>query len=117
MKYILSLFAILSIIIITSCATTHEPFHFVKVLGVTHAGDTVLIDVNSLRPRVYNTYQYRNSVPYYNYIPYNPQIIIRSFNKPNPRPVIITPVGPRPSLPIKPTSKPAAVVSNKKNNL
>jgi len=104
MKYILSLFAILSIIIITSCATTHEPFHFVKVLGVTHAGDTVLIDINSLRPRVYNTYQYRNSVPYYNYIPLSPQFIIRPT-----RPVIIpTPPVVRPT-PIKPIITPTLI--------
>jgi len=104
MKYILLLFAILSIIIITSCATTHEPFHFVKVLGVTHAGDTVLIDINSLRPRVYNTYQYRNSVPYYNYIPLSPQFIIRPT-----RPVIIpTPPVVRPT-PIKPIILPTPI--------
>tara|TARA_R110001599_G_scaffold58610_2_gene162177 strand:- start:335 stop:727 length:393 start_codon:yes stop_codon:yes gene_type:complete len=100
------LFMLLFLIIISSCRSTHEPFHFVKVLGITHAGDTVLIDVNSLRPKIYNTYQYNNSIPYYNTIPYNPQIIIRPIVVPKPRPTIVTPIGIKPIVinpPIKPT--------------
>jgi hypothetical protein len=58
------------------------------VLGVTYEGDTVLVDVNSLRFRVYNTYQYNNTKPYYRNIPYNPQIIIRPAIKPKPRRVV-----------------------------
>ena len=105
MKKIKLLFTALLIILLLGCSVTHQPFHFQKVLGVTYAGDTVLIDVNSLRPRIYNTYQYNNTIPYYNTIPYNPQIIIRPVVKPKPRPVIITPVGPKPTIIIKPNKK------------
>ena len=46
-------------IFITGCAPTQRiDYNFVKVLGVTVEGDTILIDVNSLRPRVYNNYYY-----------------------------------------------------------
>tara|TARA_R110002167_G_scaffold322078_1_gene527940 strand:- start:462 stop:845 length:384 start_codon:yes stop_codon:yes gene_type:complete len=99
------LFMLLFLIIISSCRSTHEPFHFVKVLGITHAGDTVLIDVNSLRPKIYNTYQYNNTIQP-NYIPYQPQIIFRPVNR--PRPTIVTPIGIKPIVinpPIKPIKK------------
>ena len=99
---------LLLLLLISSCATHKTEYTFVKVLGVTHAGDTVLIDVNSLRPRVYNTYQYRNSVPYYNYIPLTPQFIIRPT-----RPVIIpTPPVVRPT-PIKPIPTPKPIILKK----
>ena len=87
------LFMILFLIIVSSCSVTHEPFHFRKVIGITHSGDTVLIDVNSLRPKIYNTYQYNNTIPYYNNIPYSPQVIIRPLVRPKPRPTIVTPNG------------------------
>ena len=50
-----------------SCGTyTQAPKNTIKVLAVTHEGDTIQLDVNSLRPRVYqniyHTYPY-----YYNY--------------------------------------------------
>ena len=82
------LFMLLFLIIISSCR-----------------GDTVLIDVNSLRPKIYNTYQYNNTIQP-NYIPYQPQIIFRPVNR--PRPTIVTPIGIKPIVinpPIKPIKK------------
>jgi hypothetical protein len=104
-KILLVVFALFCTSILTRCASSHEAFHFVKVLGITHAGDTVLIDVNSLRPRVYNSYQYNNTIPYYNSIPYHPQIIIRPNVSQKPRPTIVTPSGTKPVI-VKPPSKP-----------
>ena len=46
MKKIKLLFTALLIILLLGCSVTHQPFHFQKVLGVTYAGDTVLIDYN-----------------------------------------------------------------------
>tara|TARA_R100001198_G_C5233889_1_gene212392 strand:+ start:2099 stop:2485 length:387 start_codon:yes stop_codon:yes gene_type:complete len=89
------------LIILNSCSVTHEPFHFRKVIGITHSGDTVLIDVNSLRPKIYNTYQYNNTIPYYNNIPYTPQVIIRPVVRPKPKPTIVTPNGQKPTI-VKP---------------
>jgi hypothetical protein len=96
MKKILVL---LLILLMYGCASTQVDFTLVKVLGVTSKGDTILIDVNSLRPKVYNNYYYRNS---YNQHPYNyyntPPVIIRPYKpKPN-RPVIITPIGIKPTI-------------------
>jgi len=47
-----------------SCGTyTQAPKNTIKVLAVTHEGDTIQLDVNSLRPRVYqNIY---HTYPYY----------------------------------------------------
>ena len=87
------------LIILGSCSVTHEPFHFRKVIGITHSGDTVLIDVNSLRPKIYNTYQYNNTIPYYNNIPYTPQVIIRPVVR--PKPTIVTSNGQKPTI-VKP---------------
>ena len=44
---------ILSLLFIVGCASYHPSteYTFVKVLGVTPQGDTILIDVNSLRPK------------------------------------------------------------------
>ena len=58
---------------------------FIKVLGITHEGDTILIDVNSLRPKVYNNYYYNNDYrPYYSH--YNPPVIIRPHSNQSNRP-------------------------------
>lgn len=103
----------LSLNFFNACKPTIEPFHFEKVIGITYSGDSVLIDVNSLRPRVYNnTYHYNNNtLPYYQ-IPYYPQVIIQ----PNSRPVIRPNVRPNPrpkpnlSLPSKPS--PTVVTPN-----
>ena len=52
------------IVAFASCGTyTQAPKNTVKVLAVTHEGDTIQLDVNSLRPRVYqNIY---HTYPYY----------------------------------------------------
>ena len=112
MKKILVLFVVL---LMYGCASTQVDYTFVKVLGVTNQGDTILIDVNSLRPRVYNNYYYRNG---YNQHPYNyyntPPVIIRPYKpKPN-RPVIITPTGIKPTINNNSVSVP--LVKHKKDN-
>jgi len=106
MKESLVVLVLLSII---SCAS-YQPsteYNFVKVLGVTPQGDTILIDVNSLRPKVYNNYYYDNGINRYpyNYNYYNtPPVIIRPVN-PKPRPT--KPVAPPPSFTApKPITKP-----------
>ena len=82
---------LLLILLITSCATHKTEYTFVKVLGITPTGDTILIDVNSLRPKIYNNYyrHYNNNYarPYY----YNPPIIIRPLNTNSNRPVVMPP--------------------------
>ena len=43
-----------AIVAFASCGTyTQAPKNTIKVLAVTHEGDTIQLDVNSLRPRVY----------------------------------------------------------------
>lgn len=98
---------VLVLLSIMSCAS-YQPsteYNFVKVLGVTTQGDTILIDVNSLRPKVYNNYIYRNG---YNQYPYNywnnPPVIIRPYNKPN-RPIVTPPTNKPPFT--KPTTNPS----------
>jgi hypothetical protein len=99
---------VLVLLFIVGCAS-YQPsteYNFVKVLGVTVEGDTILIDINSLRPKIYNNYYYRND---YNRYPYNynywnnPPVIIRPPNKPN-RPVITLPTNNPPIS--KPIPKP-----------
>ena len=96
-------------IFISGCASTQRiDYNFVKVLGVTVEGDTILIDVNSLRPRVYNNYYYDNGINRYpyNYNYYNtPPVIIRPVNpKPRPtKPVVISPSFTAPKPITKPT--------------
>ena len=53
-----------AIVAFASCGTyTQAPSNTIKVLAVTHTGDTIQLDVNSLRPRVYqNIY---HTYPYY----------------------------------------------------
>ena len=59
----IALYAVV-IVAFASCGTyTQAPKNTVKVLAVTHEGDTIQLDVNSLRPRVYqNIY---HTYPYY----------------------------------------------------
>ena len=103
MKKLMGLVAILCLI---GCATYQKPpqQNFVKVLGVTAEGDTILIDINSLRPRVYNNYYYDNwnRYPYNNYY-WNPPVII---NTPKPKPNRPTINRPRPNYNSKPIEKP-----------
>mgnify|MGYP000896088051 CR=1 FL=1 len=90
-------------IFISACAPTQRiDYNFVKVLGVTVEGDTILIDVNSLRPRVYNNYYYDNGINRY---PYN-------YNYYNTPPVIIRPVNPKPR-PTKPVVTPPSFTAPK----
>ena len=55
---------VVAIVAFASCGSyTQAPKNTVKVLAVTHEGDTIQLDVNSLRPRVYqNIY---HTYPYY----------------------------------------------------
>ena len=55
---------VVAIVAFASCGTyTQAPSNTIKVLAVTHTGDTIQLDVNSLRPRVYqNIY---HTYPYY----------------------------------------------------
>ena len=89
MKKLISLVAILCLI---GCATYQKPpqQNFVKVLGVTTEGDTILIDIN------WNRYPYNN---YY----WNPPVII---NTPKPKPNRPTINRPRPNYNSKPIEKP-----------
>ena len=92
------LIGLLVFVFIVGCASyqTQTDYNFVKVLGVTVEGDTILIDVNSLRPKVYYNYYYDNNrYPYNNQFYYNPPIIIKPpSTKPN-RPIIKPIVKPR----------------------
>lgn len=114
-KLVLLLFVIISL---GACASYSPSIknNFVKVLGVTAEGDTILIDVNSLRPKVYNNYYYDNNwnrYPYNNYY-WNPPVIIQT-PKPKPnRPTINTP-RPNISTPINRPSKPVSTPNNIKN--
>ena len=84
-----------------SCGTyTQAPKNTIKVLAVTHEGDTIQLDVNSLRPRVYqnshHTYPY-----YYNY--WQPSSYYwgaPGYYYTRPRPVVVTPNIPNVTLPI-----------------
>ena len=95
-----------------SCGTyTQAPRNTVKVLAVTHEGDTIQLDVNSLRPRVYqniyHTYPYYHNYwrpsPYYGTWSWGNYYYIR----PQGSPTI-----PNVTIPTKPTgtyNKPANV--------
>lgn len=101
MKKLISLAAILCLI---GCATYQKPpqQNFIKVLGVTAKGDTILVDINSLRPRIYNNYYYDNGINRYPNNRYwnNPPVIINY-------PPVVRPK-PRPNPPVSnpPISKP-----------
>ena len=90
---LIGLIASFMLILMTSCGTyTQAPKNTIKVLAVTHEGDTIQLDVNSLRPRVYqniyHTYPYYysqwNPRPYYyhNHI-YNNTPVVRPYNRPS----------------------------------
>ena len=97
-----------------SCGTyTQAPKNTIKVLAVTHEGDTIQLDVNSLRPRVYqNIY---HTYPYYHNYWYPSSYYVGSphYYYTRPRPVVATPNVPNVTLPTnKPTgtyNKPANV--------
>ena len=98
-----------------SCGTyTQAPKNTVKVLAVTHEGDTIQLDVNSLRPRVYqniyHTYPYYHN--YWRPSPYYGTWGWGNYYYTTPRPVVTTPTIPNVTIPNKPTgtyNKPANV--------
>jgi len=94
------------IISISACATySPAPYNTVKVLAVTAEGDTIQLDVNSLRPRVYQNIYY--SDPYY----HKPQVIIKpNINRPKPN---NSGTGPNTSSPV--LTNPTIIKPNKKN--
>ena len=60
-------FAVVLTALIISCGSYRQaPEDTIKVLAVTSKGDTIQLDVNSLRPRVYQTI-YHSYPYYYNY--------------------------------------------------
>ena len=60
-------FAVVLLALIVSCGSYRQaPENTIKVLAVTSEGDTIQLDVNSLRPRVYQTI-YHTYPYYYNY--------------------------------------------------
>ena len=60
-------FATVLVALAVSCKSYRQaPEDTIKVLAVTSAGDTIQLDVNSLRPRVYQNI-YHNYPYYYNY--------------------------------------------------
>ena len=60
-------FVIVVLALIVSCGSYQQaPENTIKVLAVTSEGDTIQLDVNSLRPRVYQTI-YHTYPYYYNY--------------------------------------------------
>ena len=60
-------FVIVLVALAVSCKSYRPaPKDTIKVLAVTSAGDTIQLDVNSLRPRVYQNI-YHNYPYYYNY--------------------------------------------------
>jgi hypothetical protein len=97
MKKIASL--IIIIFFSASCKSYQElpASHFVKVLGITSKGDTIEVNINSLRPKIYqyNTY-YRNYQdtyrgPIYDYNITRPRVVIPVF-KPKPKPLPFKPI-------------------------
>ena len=100
----LMIFAII-LFILVGCGSypPSNEYNFVKVLGVTDKGDTILVDVDLLRPRVYNNYYYDNGINYR--YPYN------NWNNLNTPTIIIKPQRPikpipKPTINVKPIEKP-----------
>ena len=107
---------VVAIVAFAICGTyTQAPKNTIKVLAVTHEGDTIQLDVNSLRPRVYqniyHTYPYYHS--YWRPSPYYGTWGWSNYYYTRPKPVVINPNIPNVTLPnTKPTgtyNKPANV--------
>jgi hypothetical protein len=105
-----------AIVAFASCGTyTQAPKNTIKVLAVTHEGDTIQLDVNSLRPRVYqniyHTYPYYHN--YWRPSPYYGTWGWGNYYYTVPRPQVTVPNIPSVTLPnTKPTgtyNKPANV--------
>ena len=120
-------FAIVLIALIVSCGTYKQaPENTIKVLAVTSEGDTIQLDVNSLRPRVYQTiyhtypyyYNYWRPSPFYfgsNY--YYQGSVIRPNYRPNNSNSVQSGSGTNTSSPnvstpsLRPTSKPSTNIN------
>ena len=102
----IALYAV-AIVAFASCGTyTQAPKNTVKVLAVTHEGDTIQLDVNSLRPRVYqniyHTYPYYHN--YWRPSPYYGTWGWGNYYYTRPRPAVTVPNIPNVTLPnTKPT--------------
>ena len=116
-------FVLVLIALTVSCGSYRQaPENTIKVLAVTSEGDTIQLDVNSLRPRVYQTiyhtypyyYNYWRPSPFYfgnNY--YYQGSIVRPNYRPNNSNSVQSGSGPNTSSPnvstpsSRPTSKPS----------
>ena len=97
----IALYAV-AIVAFASCGTyTQAPKNTVKVLAVTHEGDTIQLDVNSLRPRVYqniyHTYPYYHN--YWRPSPYYGTWGWGNYYYTRPRPAVTVPNIPNVTLP------------------
>ncbi len=97
----IALYAV-AIVAFASCGTyTQAPKNTVKVLAVTHEGDTIQLDVNSLRPRVYqniyHTYPYYHN--YWRPSPYYGTWGWGNYYYTRPRPAVTVPNLPNVTLP------------------
>ena len=101
------------IVAFASCGTyTQAPKNTVKVLAVTHEGDTIQLDVNSLRPRVYqNIY---HTYPYYHnyWRPSSYYWGAPQYYYTRPKPVVVTPNVPNVTIP---TTKPTGTYNRPAN--
>jgi len=93
---------VVAIVAFASCGTyTQAPKNTVKVLAVTHEGDTIQLDVNSLRPRVYqniyHTYPYYHN--YWRPSPYYGTWGWGNYYYTRPRPAVTVPNIPNVTLP------------------
>ena len=116
MKVIKGIICVLFFWLLAGCKSyTPAPKNTIKVLAVTHEGDTIQLDVNSLRPRVYqniyHTYPYYHS--YWRPSPYYGTWGWGNYYYTRPRPAVTVPNIPNVTLPnTKPTgtyNKPADV--------
>ena len=124
MKKIIILFLIL-----TSCGSSYNiatDYKIKSILTITEKGDTLAVPVRDFKFRILDRriqeiidrdpfrYQYRQNWQGWNYNYYSiPNIPNKSnYNKPNPKPIIITPQGIKPTITI-PLTKP---IKPKKNN-
>ena len=104
---------VVAIVAFASCGTyTQAPKNTVKVLAVTHEGDTIQLDVNSLRPRVYqNIY---HTYPYYHnyWRPSSYYWGAPQYYYTRPKPVVVTPNVPNVIIP---TTKPTGTYNRPAN--
>ena len=122
-------FAVVVTALAVSCGSYKQaPEDTIKVLAVTSKGDTIQLDVNSLRPRVYQTiyhsypyyYNYWRPSPFYcgnNY--YYQGSVVRPYYRPGSGPNTSSPnvSTPQPTKPIiKPSSNTNIKNKSKRKN-